>query len=516
VNFARLKVSHRLVLGFGLLVLVCVVIAIVGVGCLARLNAGTRDIRLDVYPQAAASHRIAYDVMDIARVTRNIILLNDEAALAKNKAAYDKDRELTESESGTLDKLAKSEEGMAMLAAVKAAGQEYFAWTDAVIALGLQHKRDDATALLFGEKYQLQGAYLGALANLTELQERRMQDAGAAAAATYRTGSRALIGAALFALVLCLVAATLVTRSILRQLGAEPEYAANVVRQIAEGNLRVHVNAEGADEQSLIHAMSGMRESLARIVGQVRASSDSIATGSNQIASGNQDLSARTEEQASSLQQTVASMEQLMSTVTHSAENANQANQLAASASAAATKGGAVVNDVVVTMNEITASSRKIADIIGVIDGIAFQTNILALNAAVEAARAGEQGRGFAVVASEVRSLAQRSAQAAREIKTLIGTSVDKVEAGSRQVNEAGAAMEEILAQVKRVSDLIGEISQASKEQTSGIGEVNNAVTQMDQATQQNAALVEQSAAAAASLKEQANRLAEAVGVFKV
>jgi methyl-accepting chemotaxis protein len=252
------------------------------------------------------------------------------------------------------------------------------------------------------------------------------------------------------------------------------------------------------------------------IVGEVRQGTDTIATASGQIAAGNMDLSSRTEEQASSLEETAASMEELTSTVKQNADNARQANQLAVSASSVAVRGGSVVNQVVGTMGSINASSRKIVDIIGVIDGIAFQTNILALNAAVEAARAGEQGRGFAVVAAEVRNLAQRSAAAAKEIKTLIGDSVEKVEEGSKQVAEAGKTMDEIVDSVKRVTDIMAEIQAASQEQTQGIEQINQAITQMDQVTQQNAALVEEAAAAAQSLQEQASGLSQVVSVFKL
>jgi methyl-accepting chemotaxis protein len=262
--------------------------------------------------------------------------------------------------------------------------------------------------------------------------------------------------------------------------------------------------------------MGEMEDTLTDLVGRIKTATDSIVTASGQIAAGNQDLSSRTEQQASSLEETAASMEELTSTVKQNADNARQANQLAASASAVAVKGGEVVSQVVDTMASINASSRKIVDIIGVIDGIAFQTNILALNAAVEAARAGEQGRGFAVVASEVRSLAQRSAAAAKEIKTLIGDSVEKVEEGSKQVAQAGKTMEEIVDSVKRVTDIMGEITAASQEQTSGIEQINQAITQMDQVTQQNAALVEEAAAAAGSLQEQASSLVQAVSVFKM
>jgi methyl-accepting chemotaxis protein len=289
------------------------------------------------------------------------------------------------------------------------------------------------------------------------------------------------------------------------------------VRAIAAGDLTQDIAVQSRDEVgALLERLQVMQVALRKLIGDVRTGVESVTVASREIAQGNADLSARTEQQASNLQQTAASMEQMTATVNHNTESARQANQLAASASQVAAKGGAVVGEVVSTMDQISASSRKIADIIGVIDGIAFQTNILALNAAVEAARAGEQGRGFAVVAGEVRNLAQRSAQAAREIKSLIGESVEKVETGSKLVNDAGQTMSDIVQQVKRVTDLIGEITSSTLEQSNGIGQVNQAVTQLDQMTQQNAALVEQSAAAAESLKEQADKLAKAVAIFKL
>ncbi len=287
--------------------------------------------------------------------------------------------------------------------------------------------------------------------------------------------------------------------------------------KIAGGDLTVRVEVNSTNEiGTLMAAVKRMQESLTRTVSAVRRGVDEINVGSREISAGNTDLSSRTEEQAASLEETAASMEQLASTVKQNADNARQANQLAASASDVAERGGSAVSEVVDTMQEISASSRKISEIVSVIDGIAFQTNILALNAAVEAARAGEQGKGFAVVAGEVRSLAQRSAQAAKEIKGLIEDSVAKVGAGSQQVERAGATMQEIVASVKRVTDIMGEISAASEEQSSGIDQVNRAVSQMDEVTQQNAALVEEAAAAAGSLQEQAERLAEAVAVFKI
>lgn len=304
-------------------------------------------------------------------------------------------------------------------------------------------------------------------------------------------------------------------KSIFASTGGEPSEVAMIANAVANGDLAVRVPVRPGDHTSVMAAMDRMCKKLIQVVGQVRTSSDAIASGANQIADGNLDLSQRTEEQASSLQSTSSAMEQIASTVAHNADTSRQANDLAASASKVAERGGEVVNQVVTTMQDITESSRKINDIIGVIDSIAFQTNILALNAAVEAARAGEQGRGFAVVASEVRSLAQRSATAAKEIKTLISNSVEKVDAGAKLVNQAGSTMAEIVNQVKHVSSLIGEISNATTEQTLGVEQVGSSITTIDQTTQQNAALVEQSAAAARDLSDQAAQLVSLVNQFK-
>ena len=313
------------------------------------------------------------------------------------------------------------------------------------------------------------------------------------------------------------LAGAFVAALLIRGIDAALAEALRLARSVAAGDLTHTVRIEREDEiGQLLAALQAMNSSLAGIVGEVRCSTETIATASNQIAAGNQDLSARTEQQASSLQQTAASMEELTSNVKHNADNARQANALAEAASGVAGRGGAVIREVVGTMGEISESSRRIGEIIGVIDGIAFQTNILALNAAVEAARAGEQGRGFAVVASEVRNLAQRSAGAAREIKQLIEHSVERVEAGGRLVEQAGATMHEIVASVHRVTDIMAEITAASMEQTAGIGQINIAMGQMEQVTQQNAALVEQSAGAAGALHEQAQRLATSVDVFRL
>jgi methyl-accepting chemotaxis protein len=308
----------------------------------------------------------------------------------------------------------------------------------------------------------------------------------------------------------------LITRSLLHQFGGEPNYAADVTHRIAAGDLTTEVTLKPGDQSSLLFAIRSMREDLAGIVGRVREGAQNVATSSTEIAQGNNDLSARTESQASTLEQTAASMEELRDAMTQNADKAHQANQAAMTASTVAAQGGAVVGQVVETMRGINDASRKIADIIGVIDGIAFQTNILALNAAVEAARAGEQGRGFAVVASEVRSLAGRSAAAAKEIKSLISTSVERVEQGSTLVDQAGVTMAEVVSSIKRATDLMGEISASSSEQSQGVAQVGEAINQMDHVTQQNAALVEQMAAAASSLKAQAQDLVHNVSVFQL
>ena len=325
-----------------------------------------------------------------------------------------------------------------------------------------------------------------------------------------------ITGLSALSVVLCVLVAVVLVRSLVAQLGGEPAYAASVARAIAGGELHRPVDIARAKPSSLLFAMSAMRDGLSAIVGKVRGGTDAIASASSQIASGNLDLSSRTETQAAALSQVASSMKQLIESVRQNAEYAEQASRLAGTASSISVKGGAAVDEVVTTMQMIDASSKKIVDIIGVIDGIAFQTNILALNAAVEAARAGEQGRGFAVVATEVRNLAQRSAAAAKEIKALIGDSVDKVSMGTMLVEDAGKTMDDVVASVRRVSDIVAAISAASAEQSSGIGQVNQAIVQMDGVTQQNAALVEEAAAAAESLQQQAATLVALVGEFKI
>jgi methyl-accepting chemotaxis protein len=371
----------------------------------------------------------------------------------------------------------------------------------------------DANLALLTRLNPLATAANAASDKLVQLQlgaAKKAYDEAEARYATIRAVSiAAMAGGLLFAWVFGLFLVRGITRPVAQAL--------DIAEKVAAGDLSSRIEVTSTDEVGrLLSALKAMNESLVKIVGTVRSSSDSIATGSAEIASGNADLSQRTEEQASALEETAASMEQLGSTVKQNADNAQQANQLAMGASTVAERGGAMVSQVVETMKGINDSSKKIADIITVIDGIAFQTNILALNAAVEAARAGEQGRGFAVVASEVRNLAQRSAEAAKEIKSLITASVERVEQGTTLVDQTGATMQEIVTSIKRVTDIMGEINSASREQSTGVNQVGEAVGQMDQVTQQNAALVEQSAAAAESLKQQSQQLVSAVAVFKL
>ncbi|ALU88941.1 methyl-accepting chemotaxis transducer transmembrane protein [Herbaspirillum rubrisubalbicans M1] len=355
--------------------------------------------------------------------------------------------------------------------------------------------------------------YIAAIEKLASMQAERIQILTAQIDDLFQTARKVMIGLGLVALLLGVILAWSITRSITAPL----HKAVEVASRVAKGQLDNCIEVRGGDETGqLMLALKDMNEKLVGIVSRVRQGTDTIATASTEIASGNLDLSDRTEQQASSLEETASAMEELTSTVKQNADNARQANQLANSASEVAVQGGSVVSEVVATMGSINASSRKIVDIIAVIDGIAFQTNILALNAAVEAARAGEQGRGFAVVASEVRTLAQRSASAAKEIKELIGDSVGKVEAGSKLVEQAGATMDEVVASVRRVTDIVAEISSASQEQSDGIEQVNQAINLMDEATQQNAALVEQAAAAARQMQEQAASLSETVSVFRL
>ncbi|MEP7295594.1 MAG: methyl-accepting chemotaxis protein [Burkholderiales bacterium] len=512
----QMKLGTRLGSGFAAVLALMALMIGLALARFSSVGESSDKIITKDWVKAEAAADIDATTRANARRTLELLLVTDKGEVDKIHQFIDANKKKISESLAILERLVHTPEGQALLAKIKDARASYVASFGKVDKLVGDGKRDEASKLMFAETLPALDLLQGRITEIVALEKKLVEASGAGIKQDIESARMLMLAIGLAGLLVGGGVAWWLTRTITGQLGGEPDYAANVVREIAAGNLAVEVQLRAGDGSSLLAAMKAMRDSLARVVGQVRNSSDSIATGSAQIATGNADLSQRTEEQASNLQQTAASMEQLSGTVKISAETAGEANQLAASASDAAVRGGEMVGTVVNTMQDIATSSKKIADIIGVIDGIAFQTNILALNAAVEAARAGEQGRGFAVVASEVRNLAGRSAEAAKEIKSLISASVEKVEVGARQVNDAGASMTEIVSQVQRVSQLISEISNASNEQATGISQVGDAVTQLDQVTQQNAALVEESAAAAESLRHQAATLAEVVRVFKL
>jgi len=517
--FKRMKVGTRLLAGFLTLSILGAIVAAIGIYNMAQMNERTE--RLYTRELLGISHvkEANINLVIVGRALRNVMLASSEQERQAAIAAIAAARGRLKDHLDQGRQLFFSENGKRMFAEVDSGTRDYEAAVEQALKLvqaeGLQENRAAVDYMLVTVAPRA-NAIDERMTSLTRIKERNAEEAAQDASALYES-SRAMmlvlvLGSAVFGVGLGVV----ITRGLTRQLGGEPAYAGDIASRIAAGDLSVDVALRQGDRSSLLFAMKTMRDSLAQIVGEVRNGTDAIASASRQIASGNLDLSSRTEEQASSLEETASSMEELTSTVQQNADNARQANRLATSASEVAERGGAVVAQVVDTMASINDSSKKIVDIIGVIDGIAFQTNILALNAAVEAARAGEQGRGFAVVASEVRTLAQRSASAAKEIKLLIDDSVGKVDAGARLVDQAGATMDEIVASVRRVTDIMGEISSASLEQTEGIEQINMAVSQMDQVTQQNASLVEEAAAGAESLQDQAGKLAELVSVFKL
>jgi methyl-accepting chemotaxis protein len=516
----QMTVRQSLYLGFGALILV-----ILGLTAAAVVKVQTIRSALEINSQTHAviqRHAINFrgSAHDRAIAIRDMVLAETPAQRQKEADTIAALAAFYAKSAAPLSQLVASSPDARTLgelqSAIQAIEAQAVATTTAIMAKLEAGDTAAAQAQLWAEAKPQYVQWLAAINRLIDHEEVGIQAQSKIAMDQANGFLPVMLSALVAAVLLAIALAWAISRSVVRQLGAEPVTLGEVADRVAQGDLSPLPGAANAPRGSVLASLVTMQQSLMQVVSRVREASDSIATGSAEIATGNADLSHRTEQQASHLQQTSSSMDQMNSTVRHNADTAHQATELASSASAAAQKGGQVVGEVVTTMSDISTSSRKIADIIGVIDGIAFQTNILALNAAVEAARAGEQGRGFAVVAGEVRNLAQRSAEAAKEIKGLIGSSVDKVEAGSRLVGEAGETMQDIVNQVRRVSDLISEIGAATLEQTRGIGEVSQAVTQLDQSTQQNAALVEQSAAAAASLKQQTVLLIEAVSIFKL
>ncbi|MBA4193401.1 MAG: methyl-accepting chemotaxis protein [Comamonadaceae bacterium] len=508
-----LNISTRLVAAFAVLLGL-----LLAIGALSATRAvSVRDQLLDITERRmaiVANLELVRDEANFqARAVRNIALFNDPARIAAEKQALAESRTRVNELLTTLDRQITSARGRELMAASATARAAFRDSMDRYLALIAEGRRDDAVQLLMDSLRPLQMTYFKTIDASVDFQAEGAHAAGVQAESDV-TGLLTALGASLLAAFAVAVGmASWIIRSITRPLNEAVELA----RAVSAGDLTRQVQVRSRDEVGVLMAALGeMQAGLVRVVGQVRNGSESVSSASVQIAQGNQDLSSRTESQASALEETAASMEELSSTVRQNADNALQANQLAQTASTVAVQGGQVVSQVVQTMKGIETSSRKIADIISVIDGIAFQTNILALNAAVEAARAGEQGRGFAVVAGEVRNLAQRSASAAKEIKDLITESVERVASGTALVDRAGSTMNEVVDSVRRVTDIMAEISAASKEQSDGVGQIGEAVTQMDQATQQNAALVEEMAAAASSLRTQASDLVQAVAVFRL
>ncbi|NBV17467.1 MAG: methyl-accepting chemotaxis protein [Janthinobacterium sp.] len=514
-----MKVGTRLGLGFALVLVLLVAVTVLGIARMAQIqerldhviNVNNVVTRLVIDMRGNVSDRITS--LRILTLMTDASDMEPEMARIKTQTATYQETQKKLEEKFAVE---STSEEKALLASIK----EYEAAAMPAIAkasaLWMANDAEGATRVMIKEIRPVQKKWMEALEQLATLEDKLNEQMQSDARKAFDSARLFMIILGVLAVAMGVAAALVITRGLLKQLGGEPDYTASIAGSIANGDLSIGIHTQPSDNSSLLAEMKEMRNSLVGIVGQVRVGTETIGTASREIADGNIDLSSRTEMQASALEKTASAMEELTSTVKQNADNAREANKLAATASDVALKGGSVVSQVVDTMSSINESAKKIVDIIGVIDGIAFQTNILALNAAVEAARAGEQGRGFAVVASEVRNLAQRSAGAAKEIKILIDDSAEKTERGTRLVGQAGVTMGEVVDSVRRVTDIMSEIASASQEQSAGIEQVNLAIIEMDGMTQQNAALVEQAAAAAQSLQDQAAELAHVVSIFKL
>ncbi|RSZ59488.1 HAMP domain-containing protein [Massilia atriviolacea] len=511
--FKNVTIKARLIFVIGVLSAVSLAIGLIGLRNLSVTNASLKT----VYEDRLVAAGMLAEVLTLIQQNQNTLAMAVSGDPAGMPAASSEVEQRVQSITALWGKYMETY----LTAEEKTLAAKFAASRETFVAQGIRptlvaFKAKDAAAAVALVQGPLKQHFLPVRENMHDLVVYQLSVGKTEyqqATARFETARALAIGLIVFSVVIGLLTGTALIRGISRSIAEALRFANN----IASGNLTDTIRIDSHDEiGQLLVALQKMNDSLVEVVSRVRSGTDTISVASSEIAAGNQDLSSRTEEQASSLEETASSMEELTSTVKASADNARQASTLAETASEVATKGGNVIGNVVDTMGRINEASNKIVDIIGVIDGIAFQTNILALNAAVEAARAGEQGRGFAVVASEVRNLAQRSAQAAKEIKGLIGSSVEQVEAGSRLVNEAGSTMDDIVQSIRRVTDIMGDIAAASQEQTLGIDQINQAVTQMDQVTQQNAALVEEAAAASEAMQDQARQLAEVVSVFKL
>ena len=518
MNLSNLKIGAKLGIGFGIVASIVVLLGVFALLQIGQIAASEALIATNNLPSVEMAGKLDALTNDIRRVEARHVLATEPAQMDALEAQIASVRTEIQALEPEAEKLFDSDTERRALADFKSHRDAWYGEWENLRPLsrksGESMEATAAAAQAFAGKSQ--EFFALALKDLQALSDYNKSEADASWAQAQQTIRSARLMASL-AIVIALLVAVAIGITLTRAIVGPLREAVAVAGSIATGDMTPTIHVQGSDETAqLLQALDSMRGSLVRVVSQVRTGSDSVATASAQIAQGNQDLSGRTEQQASALEETASSMEELSAQVKHNAENAHQANRLATSASTVAVRGGEVVGRVVETMKEINDSSRKISEIISVIDGIAFQTNILALNAAVEAARAGEQGRGFAVVASEVRSLAGRSAEAAKEIKGLINASVERVEAGSALVDEAGNTMSEVVSSIQQVSDLVGEISSASNEQSLGVVQVSDAIVQMDQATQQNAALVEEMAAAANSLNTQAGDLVRSVSIFKI
>ena len=512
-TLGNLSIGTRLTLGFGTVLVLLLALTGLSQYELSQIGGINRTITEQTWTEASAINRIDVTTRANARANLELIVNTDPRAAETLFARIDTNRKVIDQALETLRPLFSTEDERQRLRLLEDVRGRYVKSFQGVGALLKRGERDAARQRLLEETLPLLDSLQDHIIEISRIQAAKMADASADSRKVIDNAGMLNLILSGLAVVLGGLFAWRVSKSITAPLAQ----AVSVAETVARGDLGQPIHAVTRDETGrLLRALHDMQDKLAGAVRTIRAGSETISSAAGQIAAGNTDLSSRTEEQAASLEETAASMEELASTVKQNADNARQANQLAASASEVAQRGGAVVSAVVSTMGDISASSRKISEIVSVIDGIAFQTNILALNAAVEAARAGEQGKGFAVVAGEVRSLAQRSAQAAREVKTLIEASVGKVAEGAGQAENAGTTMQEVVASVKRVTDIMGEIAAASQEQATGIEQVNRAVSQMDEVTQQNAALVEEAAAAAGSMQDQAHALVRAVGVFRL
>jgi methyl-accepting chemotaxis protein len=514
----RMNTRTRLIAGFGVMIALMVTLTVIGIVSVTALGRSVDEFASVRVPKLISASKSIETLLHSARLMRSVLLLtvSDGEQIRSELAEIRTNTEVLQEQLEELGRMVEGDTETNLYQAVVRARATYEPHELNFLKVAEQGGYLAAKEIMAQDVRNAQAKYIEALGMLIEYNASRSRAEARASQAASDTSRNVMIACSLLAIVLGIAGAVMITRELMARLGGEPAYAAEVVSSIAAGDLASPVAVRAGDQTSLLSNMKRMREDLARAVGNIRAAAESVRGASKEIAAGNAELASRTEEQASSLEETSSSMEQLAAAVKQNSASARRASELASSASGVASAGGEVMGEIVQTMGAISASSKKVADIIGVIDAIAFQTNILALNAAVEAARAGEQGRGFAVVASEVRSLAQRSAAAAKEIKELIHSSVERVGSGARLVEGAGKTMQDIVASAKRVTETVAEIASASQEQLSGIEQVGGAVSQMDQLVQQNSAIVEQSAAAAENMAALAEELIQAVARFQL